>query len=315
MASHIVQHCAGAVHTHTMDIRTLKHFIVLSETLHFGRASRRANISTSALSRNIRQLETELDTMLFARDNRTVELTSEGHKFVRYARDAVQQWEQIRFELTDPSDQLHGEISLYCSVTASHSILVDLLNRFRPAHPGVEIRLQTGDPQHAIEHVVTLEEDLAIAARPATLPSGVIFKQVQVSPLVFVAPVEATDEDLAQLPPDDAARWQRVPMILAATGIARTRVDAWFRDLGVAPKIYAQVAGNEAIVSMVSLGLGVGVVPQIVLDNSPLADRVRTLDASPALEPYDLGLVTMKRNLNNPLVNAFWSLLADDEIA
>ena len=100
-------------------------------------------------------------------------------------------------------------------------------------------------------------------------------------------------------------------MILAAGGIARKRVDVWFRNLGVTPKIYAQVAGNEAIVSMVSLGLGVGVVPKIVLDNSPLAARVRILDVAPALADYDLGLFTLKRHLKNPLVRAFWSLLAD----
>ena len=126
-----------------MDIRTLKHFLVLSETLHFGQASAKANISTSALSRNIRQLETELGVPLFDRDNRTVSLTTKGRTFQRYARDAVQQWDQIRFDLTDPSEQLSGEISLYCSVTASHSILVNLLNRFRLAHPGVELLLQT----------------------------------------------------------------------------------------------------------------------------------------------------------------------------
>ena len=127
-------------------VRTLRHFILLCETLNFGRASRRANISTSALSRNIRQLETELNVSLFDRDNRTVELTLAGRKFQRYARNAVQQWEQICYELTDPAEQLQGEISLCCSVTASHSILFDLLNSFRPAHPGVEIRLQTGEP-------------------------------------------------------------------------------------------------------------------------------------------------------------------------
>ena len=100
-------------------------------------------------------------------------------------------------------------------------------------------------------------------------------------------------------------------MILAAAGIARRRVDAWFDALGITPQIYAQVAGNEAIVSMVSLGLGVGVVPKIVLDNSPHAARVRMLDVQPALEPYDLGLFTLQRHLRNPLVEAFWSLLDD----
>lgn len=284
-----------------MDFRTLSHAIVLSEELHFGNASSRVNISTSALSRTIRQLETELGATLFHRDNRSVELTPAGEAFVRYARGALQQWEQIQFDLAAPVDQLHGEISLYCSVTASHGILVELLNQFRPTHPGVEIRLQTGDPQHAIERVVDLEEDLAIAARPTTLPSGVEFKRIQISPLVFIAPAGA----------DEVGNWGDVPMILASSGLARTRVDAWFAALGVTPDIYAQVAGNEAIVSMVSLGLGVGVVPKIVFDNSLFADRVRILDVAPTLEPYDLGLVTMKRNLNNPLVNAFWSLLSD----
>lgn len=291
-----------------MNVRTLRLFIALSETLHFGRASERMNISTSALSRSIRQLEDELRVTLFARDNRSVELTPHGHTFLRYARDAVLQWEQIRFELTDAGEQLEGEVSLYCSVTASHSILVDLLNRFRPEHPGVEIRLQTGDPEHAIDRVVALEEDVAIAARPDRLPPGLLFQPIEVSPLVFIAPVDATDPVLVQLPPTDAATWQEIPMILAASGIARNRVDAWFRERGVAPKIYAQVAGNEAIVSMVSLGLGVGVVPQIVLDNSLLTERVRVLDVAPALEPYDLGLFTLKRHLQNPLVAAFWSL-------
>ena len=290
-------------------MRTLKHFILLSESLHFGRASARANISTSALSRNIRQLEAELNTVLFDRDNRTVALTPEGHIFQRYARDALQRWEQIRYDLTDPDEQLSGEISLYCSVTASHSILVDLLNRFRPAHPGVEIMLQTGDPEHAIERVIALDEELAIAACPDSLQPGVLFKPIVESPLVFVAPMESAELSSAPFAPDKTADWEDIPMILAAGGIARSRVDAWFRSLGVTPQIYAQVAGNEAIVSMVSLGLGVGVVPKIVLDNSPHASRVRVLDVEPALAPYDLGLFTLQRHLRNPLVNAFWSLL------
>jgi LysR family positive regulator for ilvC len=75
------------------------------------------------------------------------------------------------------------------------------------------------------------------------------------------------------------------------------------------PRIYAQVAGNEAIVSMVCLGLGVGVVPKIVLENSPMADRILVWDVLPKLEPYDVGLFALEKKLKNPLVSAFWSLL------
>ncbi len=137
-----------------MNTRTLKHFLALADSLHFGRASDACHISISALSRNIRQLEDELGVILFNRDNRTVALTVEGQKFQQYAKDATTQWNLICNELADNSDQLHGKVSMYCSVTASYSILFDLLNRFRHAYPGIEIKLHTGDPEHAIARII-----------------------------------------------------------------------------------------------------------------------------------------------------------------
>ena len=95
-------------------------------------------------------------------------------------------------------------------------------------------------------------------------------------------------------------------MIVPDRGVARDRIDRWFRDREVTPNVWAQVAGNEAIVSMVSLGDGVGVVPQIVLENSPLAERVRMLEISPRLAPLEVGLFVLQRGLSNPLIAALW---------
>ena len=134
-----------------------------------------------------------------------------------------------------------------------------------------------------------------------------MFKLIDVSPLVFIV---ANDHALAA---GGAARKQDLtdlPMILSERGLARERVDRWFRAIDARPNIYAQVAGNEAIVSMVSLGFGVGVVPKIVLDNSPLSKQVRTLDVEPALAPYEVGLVTTEKKRTSPLIGAFWDALA-----
>ena len=290
-----------------MNIRALGHFLALAEHLHFGRASIACDISISALSRNIRQLEEETGATLFNRDNRAVSLTAKGLRFQQYAKDATRQWRLVCNELTERENELQGEISLYCSVTASYSILFDLLNRFRPDYPGIEIKLHTGDPEDAISRIVAGEEEVAIAAMPRSVPRGVVFKSIAMSPLLFIAPLERGD---LKVPAGKAVeQWSQVPMILAESGIARTRVNDWFRALGVSPRIYAQVAGNEAIVSMVSLGLGIGVVPKIVIDNSPLADRIQVLDIKPRLEPYNLGLFTLKRSLANPLVDAFFNLV------
>jgi len=292
-----------------MNIKILKQFLALAESLHFGRASDECHISISALSRNIRQLEDELGVSLFNRDNRTVVLTREGQKFLKYARDTSSHWNLIRHELTDNSDQLSGEISLYGSVTASYSFLYELLRRFRVAYPAIDIKLRTGDPEHAIAHVLDGKEDISIAAQPASLPRGLAFKPIAISPLLFIAPLEQQVPNVPTDTPASPQEWASIPLILSESGVSRTRVDEWFRQQDITPRIYAQVTGNEAIVSMVSLGFGIGVVPKIVLDNSPLRERIRVLDVTPELEPYDIGLFTLKKNLKNPLVEAFWNLM------
>lgn len=296
-----------------MNIRSLQHFLALAETLHFGRASEECHISISALSRNIRQLEEELGVPLFNRDNRTVMLTREGQKFVTYARETRRQWSLIRHELTDSSDQLKGEISLYSSVTASYSFLYELLSRFRVAQPGIEIKLRTGDPELAIAHILDGKEDITIAARPSKMPRGLAFNPIAISPLLFIAPLEQQAPNIPATAPTTAAEWANTPMILSERGVSRVHVDEWFRQHNITPKIYAQVTGNEAIVSMVSLGFGIGVVPKIVLDNSPLVDRIKVLEVQPTLAPYDIGLFALQKNLKNPMVEAFWNLI-DDEV-
>ncbi|MAY41265.1 MULTISPECIES: HTH-type transcriptional activator IlvY [unclassified Neptuniibacter] len=291
-----------------MDIKQLRQFIQLADTLHFGRASEASHISPSALSRSIKQLEEEAGSCLFERDNRSVALTPEGEIFLTYARDSLAQWDTLRTQLMERTGELQGEISMYCSVTASYSFLFNILSEFRRNYPKIEIKLHTGDPDPAINRVISGDEDFAIAAKPDTLPTGLAFKSIALSPLLFIAPKQGIEGKHSTLPILD----DKTPMILSEEGVARKRVDRWFKEQNCKPLIYAQVAGNEAIVSMVSLGFGVGVVPKIVLENSPLANTVEVLDITPSLKPYEVGIVTLEKKLKSPLIRAFWAQLKSE---
>ncbi|WP_373183801.1 HTH-type transcriptional activator IlvY [Halomonas campaniensis] len=289
-----------------MDLRPLKHFLALAETLHFGRASEACHVSPSTLSRSIRQLEEALGVALFERDNRHVALTRQGVTFQRYARETLEQWEQLRLSLMSEARRLTGEISVYCSVTASYSFLYELLSEFRAHHPGIELKLHTGDPAEAMSRVLAGDEDMAITPRPRQTPEALAFKSLTRSPLVFIAPHERHDWIPATPETPSAEQWRQVPMVLSEAGLSREFANTWFRALGITPRIYAQVAGHEAIVSMVGLGFGVGVVPKIVLDNSPLVERVRVLPVKPELPHYDVGLCVLERRLRSPLIRALW---------
>lgn len=241
------------------------------------------------------------------RDSRSVQLTREGQQFREYASEVMSGWHAIRQRLMQDQQDLHGELSLYCSVTASYSFLYDILSSFRQDYPRIEMKLHTGDPAKAVERVQQGLEDLAIGARPDNLPAGIDFQSITRSELRFIGPQSPqllTEEQLQQ---PTAQSWKDVPMILSEEGLARTRTDRWLKSHGIKPNIYAQVSGNEAIVSMVSLGFGIGVVPQIVLDNSPLAGRIRLYDIQPPLAAYDIGLFALEKRLKDPLIAAFWN--------
>lgn len=291
-----------------MNIRELKLFKHLSTTLHFGRSSRACHVTPSALTRIIQRLEENLGEQLFLRDNRSVSLTTAGKRFRSYADDVIQRYEVLQGELSR-EDELRGDISLYCSVTAAYSILPAIFQKFRSHHPEVHINLQTGDAALALTKLQNREVDITVAALPENLPERVEFLKIVETPLVFVAPL-AFPETVQYQGDTENIDWLRTPVITANFGLSRERTDRWFHEKGIVPNIYAQVAGNEAIIAMVALGCGVGVVPELVLQKSPLQEQITILAVSPELESFSIGICTMKKNMRLPQVAAFWEIAA-----
>jgi len=291
-----------------MDIRTLKVFLSVCETLSFTRTSDQMHMSLSAVSRALQRLEAELGCRLLERDNRNVRLASAAIVVRDFARRAVDDWEQLRLQLGREASALAGELSVYCSVTASHSVLAPVLERFRAHYPQIEILLRTGDQADAIGRVLAGSDDIAVAALPEILPARLEFVALHESPLVFIAPMRPSPlDDYLQLGGVIAtADWARLPFVVPERGATKERLDVWFKRRRLRPRIYAQVAGHEAIVAMVALGLGVGVVPEIVLEAAPGMSAVRRIPVDDPPLPLTIGLCALRQRLDSPLVRALW---------
>ena len=288
-----------------MDIRTLELFSHLSRSLHFARTSRECNISASALTRMIQRVEADVGKPLFIRDNRSVELTYAGQAFKKYSENVLRSWEDLNTTLSQ-RDVLQGQLSLYCSITAAYSFLPDIITRYRAVHPGVQVHLETGDPAEALGRLMNQDADAVIAAMPGRALPNVRFLIMAKSPLVFIA-ARQYPEIIVR---DETGRvdWEETPMILADKGLSRERIDLWFAQNSVVPNIYSRVTGHEAIIALVNLGCGMGLVPRLVLEKSPLRGDITVLDDMPELPPYEIGLCTRVRNLSNPRVQALWDL-------
>ena len=291
-----------------MDIRDLKLFRHLASTLHFTKSSQACNISASGLTRTIQRLENELGQNLFNRDNRSVSLTEAGELLKDYADEAIDRWSTLQHHLAG-DHILKGELTLYCSVTAILSILPDILDPFRKAHPQVQINLQTGDAAMALMKLNNREADVTIAALPDRLPRHLQFLTITETPLIFIGPVDYPDTIKRKKKKRKNINWRKTPIIMAERGLSRKRVEEWFAAKKIKPNIYSYVSGNEALIAMVSLGCGVGVVPKLVLDKSPLQDRIEILNVKPRLKPFSVGLCTTSRNKLGPTVRAFWEMV------
>jgi LysR family positive regulator for ilvC len=292
-----------------VDTDALKQFLELSRTLHFGRASQACHISPSALSRSLQRLEEELGAPLLVRDNRRVALTAEGVRVQRFASETLEALSRVQGELRSDRQRLGGVLSLFASVTAAHSFLPAVLGRFRAAYPDVTLRLETGYAVDALARLSDDSVDVTVAALPDTVPRALVSRVITRTPLSFVAPRTACE--VSRMVDRGAPDWGQVPMVLPESGLTRRSIERWFRARGLSPRVYGEVSGNEAALSLVALGCGVGIVPGLVLEKSPLRAEVRSLDVRPALPELRVGLCVKRRRLQEPVVRAFWGSVGD----
>ncbi|MFT4994294.1 MAG: LysR family positive regulator for ilvC [Paraglaciecola sp.] len=280
-----------------MDIRSLELFQHLASSLHFSKTADALFVSPSTLSRTIQRLEQECGTALFVRDNRKVKITAAGLSLLTFSQHTLSDWKKLKADLSDDQQQLQGELSLFCSVTASYSHLPKLLDNFRHKYPQVEIKLATGDPALSVSKVMQQEVDAAIAIYTPDFPAELEFKSLGEVPLLLIAPKNAQLNHLSQID------WRQHSVVLPESGPSKRIVHHWFTEHGIRPRVYATVGGNEAIVSMVALGCGLGIVPEVVLDNSVISQKVSRI-ALADIEAYQLGLCCLKKRAAEPAIQA-----------
>lgn len=284
-----------------LDIRSLELFQHLATSLHFSRTAQAKFVSPSTLSRSIQRLEDECGTPLFVRDNRKVKLTAAGSSLLGFSQQMLSEWKKVQTQLQQSHQQLQGELSVYCSVTASQSHLPNLLDHFRHKYPQIEIKLATGDPALSVIKVMQQDADAAIAIHTPDFPKELHFLPLGEVPLVLIAPKDTLLTRLEQVD------WRTHAMVLPESGPSKRIVHHWLTEQGIRPRVYAKVAGNEAIVSMVALGCGLAIVPQIVLDHSSVGQKVNRISLT-NIEPYQLGLCCLLKRVDEPVIKALFTL-------
>ena len=293
-----------------MNFYELEAFVTLAKTLHFGKTASKLNMSPSALSRVINRLEEESGVSLVDRTNRQVILTQQGIVFEKYAQDMLNKKKELTEKLSGHGDQVEGVLPVYASVTACYSILPDFIKRLTARYPGIQLSVETGDPAGAVTAVKENRALLAVGAIPENGLTSMDTVSVVKTPLVYAASKKGPYTKLEGSPQDILST---VPLVLPKTGLARSRFDKWIKSRNVKPIIAAETEGNEAILAIAQLGLGIGLVPQIVLENGLFKDEFVVHTAGNILGYYDVGFIHKAEiagtGSNKKIQEAVWNIL------
>ncbi|MBT9471395.1 MAG: LysR family transcriptional regulator [Pseudomonadota bacterium] len=251
-----------------MDTRQLRHFAAVAELLHFGRAARQLNMTQPPLSQSIMALERELGAPLFVRSKRSVALTPFGEQWLVHVRAALASVAALPELAKRLRDGEAGRLELSFVSTADYSILPDLVRRYATLHPAVEIALTEATSDLQIAALLDGKGHVGIIIPPAggDLPQPLSYRRLVSEPLVAAVPESWIEEgrlSLAgdQLPPEAIIG---APLIIFPRRSAPAFYDlvtGYFTAHGGAARIVQEAIQMQTIISLVSAGMGVALVP------------------------------------------------------
>ncbi|AXA32949.1 LysR substrate-binding domain-containing protein [Francisella adeliensis] len=284
-----------------IDKKELNAFKVLAETLHFGKASEKCFLTPSALTRLIQKTEQEIGLILFERDSRNIRLTDAGKVYYQFTKEMLQKYEDLNCVLYPKKGQIAGDIRLSCTVTASYAVLPEVVKKLHLNYPGIKIQLTTGSIKNCTSQLEEDSTDVIIGILSKDIPKGFCVKEVLTTKMVMIAPAIKKVKNLRQVIRD-------IPFIRPSHYIGGSNLDEWFAKQNLKPEIYGDIDGNEAILSLVSSGIGSSILPEVILKHSHLSKSVniiKTVD----LPEISVGVVMRKEALISPVKNIFWELV------
>jgi LysR family transcriptional regulator, hydrogen peroxide-inducible genes activator len=272
-----------------MELQQLRYFCAIADTGSFSRAAQKTHVSQPSLSQQIRKLEDELGTRLFDRLGRTVELTELGRAFLPRARAVLRELESARSDVVERKKSISGPISVGVIPTIAPYFLPPILAMFSRKYPEVHVSVAEEITQLLLERLRAGTMDAAIVALPLQARSH----EFQSFPLMSekLYAVLPKQHALAKRQAVSLDELQDDPFLLLRDGHC-------FRETAVAackrarlnPKIIFESGQFSSILSMVSAGLGVSIVPAMALEKRPGCRYVPLADERAA---RTIGVVTL----------------------
>lgn len=247
---------------HIVDLRHLRYFIAVAEERSFLRASERLHISQPPLSTQIRELEESLDATLFDRSPRGVTLTAAGKVFYTEALTILARVEHAKISAKRVAHGEDGNLSLGFISLADYNVLPPALRDFRSRFPSVGVQLHELTTDAQIKELLAERIDAGIGLAPVK-ESGIEFIPLFKDELMLAVPAEHKFADTGM--PHSLEDFKDEEFVMTPRSVGPGLHDLMIslcHECGFTPKIAQYARQMQTVISLVSSGFGVALVPQ-----------------------------------------------------
>ncbi len=243
-----------------LELRHFRYFLAVAEELHFRKAAERLYISQPGLSRQIKQLETELGIVLFERHNRKVRLTQAGNYLKNELTLTFKNIDDVLYHAKLLTDGIDGNLKFGYVGSAMQKVIPELLLKFKKKHPGILFSLTEMDNNMQIEALLKQEIDMGFV-RLERVPRGLSLKPIFEDTFSLVLPKthrinESNFENLTQLKDDSFISFNA-----SYSESYYEKVMQIFDDSGFTPLISHFTVNASSIFRLVENNFGVSIVP------------------------------------------------------
>lgn len=278
-----------------IDLELYRIFYVVAETGNITKASKLLNISQPAVTKHIKNLESQLNTPLFIRTKKGVVLNECGQKIFLNVKQALSLLDETNNMIKEFTNLNTGTIKIGISTTLMRKYLLKYLELFHSKYPNIIVDIYTDPTKELINKLKSGLIDLVIGKFPYNLDKDLNYDLLGKTKYIFIASKKYFNLENTTI---NAKDLENYPILLQEyPSNSRISAEKYFEDNNITIDPKMNIASSNLLIDFIDMGYGIGYVTELYVNDELKSGNLFKINVTPQPQSISFGIITLKNNV------------------